>query len=602
MTSTLSDRFLPRVHRFVLALAVATLGLLAANTYALFLAPPAATWETVVGTLAFIASFITLERVAVSFVWRGHRTTTALTETAVYLGLVLLSPHLVVLLAPLARTAVHFASGRPPIKGVFNVSHEGIAAGVAAAAHLLLVSIGWAPVYAAAVGTVLYSLVADSLVAELFAILEGVPVQRVYIERFAGSNALAIAAGIPAGLAFYALFELHPLAILAAVPILLLLLRTATLQASADRELIVRRRLGDEAHRLVGVQDEEMIARHVLKTALDLLDNAGRVRLTLADGRSWEEATVRMTVAQTGMSAPILAHDGTPLGVLEAWERPMNKKFGEEERLLLTVISGKAAHSIDSARALAQVAAQRDLIARQEKLSALGTLLAGVAHEVNNPLSYMRLRLELTRMEADKVVNDPTAPEEAKAFARKIHESVGTLHRGVERLAGLSHSLKVVARPGDGQRRPTDLNDVVQQVMTILRAAEKEVHWEVDLAPSIPLVEANAGELHQVVLNLAKNAVEALHGQRDAKIHVATREEGGSAVVVVQDNGPGIPEDIRPRLFTPFFTTKDKGTGLGLSISHQIVSAHGGKLELDTGKRGTTFTIRLPVPSAAPAT
>lgn len=594
----MSERFPPRVHRLVLALAVAALGVLAANTFALFMAPPTASWETALGTIAFLASFITLERVAVSFVWRGHRTTSALTETAVYLGLVLLSPHLVVVLVPIARAAVHFASGRPPIKGVFNVSHQGIAAGIAAAAHLFLVSIGWAPAYAAAVGTVLYSFVADSLVAELFAVLEGVPVHRVYAERFAGSNALAIAAGIPAGVAFYALFDLHPFAILAAVPILLLLLRTADLQASADRELVVRRRLGDEAHRLVGVQDEETIARHVLKTALDLLDNAGRVRLTLADGRSWEEAPLRSTGAQMGMSAPILAHDGSPLGVLEAWERPMKKGFGEEERLLLTVISGKAGHSIDNARALAQVAAQRDLIARQEKLSALGTLLAGVAHEVNNPLSYMRLRLQLTHKEADQVVNDPSAPEEAKAFARKILENVSTLHRGVERLAGLSHSLKVVARPGDGLRRPTDLNEVVHQVMTILRAAEKDVQWEIDLAPSLPLVDANAGELHQVVLNLAKNAVEALHGQRDAKIHVATREESGSAVVVVQDNGPGIPEDVRPRLFTPFFTTKDKGTGLGLSISHQIVSAHGGKLELDTGKRGTTFTIRLPLPAA----
>lgn len=594
----MSDAFPPRVHRFVLVLAAVALGLLAANTYALFLAPPAASWETVIGTTAFLAAFITLERVAVSFVWRGHRNTTALTETAVYLGLVLLSPHLVVVLVPIARAAVHFASKRAPIKGVFNVSHQAIAAGVGAAAHLFLLTIGWEPVFAAAVGTILYSLIADILVAELFAVLEHVPVSRVYVERFGPSNALAIAAGLPAGIAFYALYDLHPLAILAAVPVLLLLMRTAKLQASADRELSVRRRLGDEAHGLVAVQDEETIARHVLKTALDLLDNAGRVRLTLSDGRSWEEAPVRVTGAQLGISAPILAHDGTPLGVLEAWERPMKQKFGEDERALLQVISGKAAHSIDSARALKQVAAQRDLIARQEKLSALGTLLAGVAHEVNNPLSYMRLRLQLTRMEADKILGSPTSTAGEQAFARKMLESMDTLHRGVERLAGLSHSLKVVARPGDGQRHPTDINDVVQQVMTILRAAEKQVTWDVELAPTMPMVNANAGELHQVVLNLVKNAVEALHDRNDAKIHVETRQENGAAIVVVQDNGPGIPEDVKANLFTPFFTTKDKGTGLGLSISHQIVAAHGGKLELDTGKRGTTFTIRLPLPSA----
>ena len=583
------------MHRLVRVLAAGALAVLAANTYALLLWPPAATWALAVGGVGFLVAFVLLERVAVAFVWRGHRNTAAITECAVYLGLVLLAPNLVVVLVPLAGALVHIASRRAPIKGVFNVGHQAIAAGAAASTHILLVWAGWRPEFAAAAGTVVYSVVADTLVALLFAVMERVPVARVYIERFALPNALALVTGLPAGIALLALYRLHPLAVLAAAPILVILVRHATLQARADRELTVRRRLANEAHQNVGVQDEDAIARQVLRTALELLDKAGRARLTLEDGRSWEETATPPARGSRTLSTPVLAHNGARLGTLEAWERPMKQRFGEDERALLEVIAARAAHSIESARALVQVAAQRDLIARQEKLSALGTLLAGVAHEVNNPLSYMRLRLQLTRTQATKLIEDETAHDGAKEFARKMLESMNTLDRGVERLAGLSHSLKVVARPGDGQRRETDINEVVGQVMTILRAAEKHVVWDVELAPTLPPVHANAGELHQVVLNLVKNAVEALGERPDARIRVATTQENGAALVLVQDNGPGIPDAVRPRLFTPFFTTKDKGTGLGLSISHQIVAAHGGELSFESGSQGTTFRIRLPV-------
>ncbi|HVM45366.1 MAG TPA: histidine kinase dimerization/phospho-acceptor domain-containing protein, partial [Candidatus Thermoplasmatota archaeon] len=438
------------MHRSVLALAALAIGLLAANSYALFLAPPSASWGLALGTVSFVVGFAVLERVAVSFAWRSHRNSTAITEFAVYLGLVLLSPHLVVLLVPVARVAVHLASRRSPIKGVFNVAHQTVAAGAGAATYLALATLGWEPLLAAAVGTVAYSLVADLLLAVLFGLLEGVPPLRVYLERLAFPNALALATGVPAAIAFLALYRLHPLATLAALPLLVILVRHASLQARADRELIVRRRLADEAHKLVGTQDEEAVAREVLRSALAVLDTAGRVRLTLEDGRSWEEDAAPVAPGEPGMSAPVTAHDGARLGTLEAWERPMKPRFGEDERALLQVVAGKAAHSIDSARALAQVAAQRDLIARQEKLSALGTLLAGVAHEVNNPLSYMRLRLQVTRNESEKLLKDEATPEESKAYARKMLAHMETLDRGVDRLAGLSHSLKVVARPGDG--------------------------------------------------------------------------------------------------------------------------------------------------------
>jgi signal transduction histidine kinase len=116
------------------------------------------------------------------------------------------------------------------------------------------------------------------------------------------------------------------------------------------------------------------------------------------------------------------------------------------------------------------------------------------------------------------------------------------------------------------------------------------------------MVHVRASEIHQVVLNLVKNAVEALEGRADALVRVRTTVEGESVVLAVEDNGPGIPESVQKSLFTPFFTTKEKGTGLGLSISERIVRGHDGEMTLrSVVGEGTTFRIRLPALAAAPA-
>lgn len=583
-----------RVHSFVLLLAGAAVAVLFLNTFALAHAPPPPTASTAFGVTAFLVTFIVLERLAVSFVWRGHRVTTALTETAVYMGYLILTPPVVVLLVPVARAAVHFAAKRPPIKGVFNVAHQTLAAGMGAAAFVGLTALGVPAPFAAFVATALYSVFADTFVAALFAVMERVGVLQVYRERFLRSNALALFLGLPAGVALYALHSLHPAATFVALPILYVLVRHSRLQAAAERELGVRRRLADEARELVGTQDEEIIARQALATVEDLLAPA-RVQLRLADGRTWTSEAIAPPEGRPPVVAPLIGRGKQTLGHIQAWARPMKPQLAEDEAALLHVVAGQAAHAFESARAMAEVAAQRDVMARQEKLSALGTLLAGVAHEVNNPLSYMRLRLTLTRTELEKTLASDGATPEMRGLAQKMLTNLEVMHRGVERLAGLSHSLKVVAKPGDGQRRDTDLNLVVKEVMTVLSAAEREVTYEVELATEGPHVLANADELHQVVLNLVKNATEALRGRSDAKVVVGTRSDKGTAYVTVADNGPGIPEALQSKLFTPFFTTKEKGTGLGLSISHQIVAAHGGELRFETGPtKGTTFFVRLP--------
>jgi C4-dicarboxylate-specific signal transduction histidine kinase len=140
-------------------------------------------------------------------------------------------------------------------------------------------------------------------------------------------------------------------------------------------------------------------------------------------------------------------------------------------------------------------------------------------------------------------------------------------------------------------------------VAVVRTGIPRSVRLELDLAPAPAMIHARASEIHQVVLNLVKNAVEALEGKPDALVRIRTTVEEKNVVLAVEDNGPGIPEDVQKSLFTPFFTTKEKGTGLGLSISERIVRGHEGEMTLHSVVgEGTTFRIRLPALAAVVAT
>lgn len=593
------------VERFVLLLGGLALALLAANTYAVGVVLEPTGWWMIGAALLFLVGFVVLERLSVTFLWRGHRVSTALTEVAVLLGYIALSPYLVVLLAPLARIFVHFAARRPPLKGIFNTAQVIVAAAIGAAAFVGASVLGAPDVLAGVLAAVAYSVASEGIVASLFAVMERANLARVYRERFALPNALALAIGVPGGLAVYALYMVHPLATLAAVPVFALLVRHAALQASVDRELLFRRRLADDASALVGSQDDAQSLARLFATTRELLD-AGRVRLVRVDGSVFEDEDDHATAPANApqlqpLAAPIVGRHGELLGTLEAWPRPMKRPFGEEESALLQIIASQAAFAFESTRALAEVAAQRDLIARQEKLSALGTLLAGIAHELNNPLSFMHMRVVASRKAAQKAL-ESTEPIDGREFARQMASHLDVFARGVERLRTLSESLKATARPGDGARRPTNVNDVAREVLNIVQVVSKEVRFDVALDPNLPEVPANASEINQVMLNLLKNATEALSGRSDGRVHLVTRLAGERVEVRVEDNGPGIPSDVRERLFAPFFTTKKHGTGLGLNISHKIAKSHGGSLTVEeTPGGGTTFVLALPLVAPEPA-
>jgi PAS domain S-box-containing protein len=240
---------------------------------------------------------------------------------------------------------------------------------------------------------------------------------------------------------------------------------------------------------------------------------------------------------------------------------------------------------------------------QSERLAALGTLLAGIAHEVNNPLSYTLLGIEQAIAQLARL----TAPAEDIA---KLHEALEGALQGATRVAAVVGQIRATTRPDVQERGPVDIRAALESA---LRVVHNEIHHRArlvtelaDLPPGI--VMGSAQRLEQVFLNLLVNAVQALpDGRPENEIRVVLRAPSAREVLIeVGDNGPGIPDDVRSRIFDPFFTTKPVGLGLGLglSICHSIVTSHGGTITVESApSSGSTFRIVLPAtaPAAAPA-
>ncbi|MEQ8356157.1 MAG: PAS domain S-box protein [Kiloniellaceae bacterium] len=257
-----------------------------------------------------------------------------------------------------------------------------------------------------------------------------------------------------------------------------------------------------------------------------------------------------------------------------------------------------SAHDLTERRAVEeQMTRQRDALYQSEKLSALGALLAGVAHELNNPLSVVVGHAQLMK----ETARDP-----------KIVERATKIGNAADRCSRIVKSFLAMARQRPPERRAVDLRDIVQATLDVtgysLRTANIDV--EIDFGPEIPPVWADPDQLNQVVSNLIVNAQQAMMevaGKRLLSIAGEHNEPAGTVTLTLSDSGPGIPEEILSRIFEPFFTTKEvgEGTGVGLAVSHRIVEAHDGSIRVDSELgSGAVFTLTLPVSdvaSAAPA-
>jgi two-component system NtrC family sensor kinase len=223
-------------------------------------------------------------------------------------------------------------------------------------------------------------------------------------------------------------------------------------------------------------------------------------------------------------------------------------------------------------------------LGRTEKLAAIGELVAGVAHELNNPLTGISTFAQL-------LLEDKLQKEQS--------ESVSLIKREADRAISVIRDLLLFARKTEARDVPLDINTIVQHTVRLRALASRssgiEVHMHLD--ETNPRVRGDEQKLQQVLLNLLVNAESAMQGSQVRHLTVTTRHRAGYVMIVIADTGHGMTAQVRQRIFEPFFTTKPpgEGTGLGLSVSYGIVQAHNGTITVDsTPEVGTTFTISLP--------
>ncbi len=238
-----------------------------------------------------------------------------------------------------------------------------------------------------------------------------------------------------------------------------------------------------------------------------------------------------------------------------------------------------------------------------DRFSAVGTLAAGVAHEINNPLSYVLLNLEYLVKELPRVGEDPKARE-------RLLERLLEARHGAERVRAIAEDLEAFShREEPSALGPVDVTKVVRHAMRMVSHEVQKYGALVDETVAVPRILGEAARLEQVLANLLVNAAQALPDEdgkprAGARVTVRTSAEPPWVVVEVSDTGAGIPADLLDRVFDPFFTTKPVGvgTGLGLPICHSIVTSLGGDISVqsDTG-RGSTFRVRLPEATEEPA-
>ena len=241
-------------------------------------------------------------------------------------------------------------------------------------------------------------------------------------------------------------------------------------------------------------------------------------------------------------------------------------------------------------RSAEELARQRESLYQREKLAALGSLLAGVSHELNNPLSVVVARAVMLEEQGDPAT---------RAAAHKIRTAA-------DRCARIVRTFLAMARQQRPARGPVAVNDVVAAALDITSYAIRTsgIDLELELAPGIPRINADADQLHQVLLNLIVNAQQSLQDQpapRRIRVNTCFDALFDLVCITVADNGPGIPAHLRARIFEPYFTTKPTGvgTGVGLAVSLGIVEAHDGTLAVACPEEGgAVFTVTLPIGAA----
>ncbi|MGD9517914.1 MAG: ATP-binding protein [Armatimonadota bacterium] len=361
----------------------------------------------------------------------------------------------------------------------------------------------------------------------------------------------------------------------------------------AERGLILLRNAEDELTPMVvrirgGGEDTQVaistrMVERALRDAVSILTEDA-----LSDQRFRDASSINELRIRSAICTPLI-HRGEPLGAIYLDTTSDTEIFSYDAVELLNSIAPQAASSIANAKLYSQVRqaydelsqAQEQLL-RTEKLSSIGTLAAAIGHDMGNILGPMSIL-------AERLARKGELDEQSREI----------LLQQVRRLNTLLRRLLSLARPQATEKKPVDVNEVVDVIAGLVttEARHRGLELREDLSEGLPLVEADASQLEQALLNLVINALEACPA--GCTVTLLTREDEGDVVISVVDNGPGMSEETQQNLFQPFHTTKAGGTGLGLFSARRIVQEHNGVIEVDSREgKGTTVSIRLtPVPT-----
>jgi len=267
-----------------------------------------------------------------------------------------------------------------------------------------------------------------------------------------------------------------------------------------------------------------------------------------------------------------------------------------------------------------KLTAAQDQLVQQEKLASLGQLTAGIAHEIKNPLNFVNnfsevsfemideIREELATVETHCIASLPDDSKNIQTISEildDIEANLRKIHEHGSRADGIVKSMLQHSRGGDGKMEPSPLNPIIKEYVNLafhgMRASKEPINVDIqmDLDDSIGEVPLIAEDFSRVILNLVNNAFDAMREKiiqnYSPKLTVRTKSENDHIIIEIEDNGPGIPDEIKDKILQPFFTTKKgtQGTGLGLSITNDIIKAHGGSMDVHSQPGQTTFIIKL---------
>ena len=297
---------------------------------------------------------------------------------------------------------------------------------------------------------------------------------------------------------------------------------------------------------------------------------------------------------QEFVCVPLAAQD-EPLGVLLADNRYSRASMDRSQVELLEMFARQASLAITNARAYERIRDQldelrrtRDKLIEAERMASVGRMAGHLAHEIRNPLTTIGgFAASIARKHPDDSVT---------------HRNADIIYKEVRRLERTLVNVLDYTRPLRPDKTSVDINQIVQQTLDQFteQFEENNIELHTYLDENLPNIQADGQMMKQVVLNLVKNAIEAMEGREEGALTVETSQHEGYVLIHVIDTGGGLTEEARENLFSPFFTTKVAGVGLGLSVSQRIVRQHGGELEVENRPgRGTHFTVSLAVGNSA---